>query len=87
MYRWRRRSHHHYFGIRIKHPTMILSNPSGPGPCVPLSASLVLPRPSQVIGQVKCNLQCIVRIPARRPKGHQQRFAASLACFWNRLDW
>lgn len=86
MYRRRRRFHHH-FGIRVKRPTMIPSSPSGPGPCVPLSAFLALPRPSQFLGQVKCNLQCIVRLPARRPKGQQQRFAAILACFWDGLDW
>lgn len=46
MYRRRRRFHHH-FGIRLQRPTVIPSSPSGPGPCVPLSAFLVLPHPSQ----------------------------------------
>lgn len=48
---------------------------------------LVLPHPGQVVGQLKCNLQCIVRKSARGPKGQQQHFAACLACLWHRLDW
>lgn len=86
MYRQRRRSHH-LVGIRLQRPTMIPSTPSGPGPCILLSAFLVLPHPSQLVGQSKCNLQCIVRKSARGPKRQQQHFAACLACLWPGLDW
>lgn len=86
MYRQRRRFGH-LFGISLQRPTMIPSGLSGPGPCILLSAFLVLPHPSQLVGQLKCNLQCIVRKSARGPKGQQQHFAACLACFWHGLDW
>lgn len=86
MYR-RGRRFHHRFGIGLQRPTMIPSSPSGPGPCMLLSAFLVLPHPGQVVSRVKCKLQCIVRISARGPKGQQQHFAACLACLWHRLDW
>lgn len=56
MYRQRRRFNH-LFGIRLQRPTMIPSGPSGPGPCILLSASwffLILAK-SSVNSNAICN--------------------------------